>query len=282
MALSSRAQDEMSMLIKKIFVGCLTAIVFFVVIIIVFGSWYTIPPGHRGVIVRLGAVQKGVQGEGLHFKLPWVDDIEKLNVQVQKDEVEANAASHDLQIVTTKIASNFNLVPEVVDQIYQEIGFDYANKVIAPAVQEIVKAVTAKYTAEELITKRADVKMQIKQLLADRLLNYHIRLVDVSIADFNFSKAFNEAIEAKQVAEQQVATARNNLDRIKVEAMQKVTQAEAEAKALDLQRQVISQQLIELRTVENQKMAIERWDGHLPQYSAGNLPFIMQQMPAGK
>jgi len=260
----------------KMFVFVVAMAVFgiFIVLPILFGSWYTISAGHRGVIVRLGAVQSGVQQEGFHLKLPWIESVYEINVQVQADAVDANAASHDLQIVTTKIVTNFNLVPEAVDQVYQKIGVDYMPKIISPAVQEIVKAVTAKYTAEELITKRADVKMQIKQLLTERLITYHIQVVDISIADFNFSKAFNDAIEAKQVAEQQVSTARNRLESVKVEAEQKIAQAQAEAKSLELQKAQITPDLIKLREVENQTKAIEKWNGVLPTYTTGVIPFV--------
>ncbi|MBI3353224.1 MAG: prohibitin family protein [Nitrospirae bacterium] len=249
-------------------------IIIFIGIISVIGSWTTINPGYRGVVVRLGAVQKGVLSEGFHFKLPFIDEIEKMNVQIQKDSVDADAASRDLQFVTTKIATNYNLVTEAVDEVYQKIGLAYAEKLIDPAVQEIVKAVTAKYTAEELITKRAEVKSSIKQGLYDRLIVFNIKVVDVSIADFSFSKNFNEAIEAKQVAEQQVATAKNQLERIKVEAEQRITQAKAEAESLRLQKQEISKDLIELRKIENERKAIEKWNGVLPTYTGGAMPFI--------
>jgi regulator of protease activity HflC (stomatin/prohibitin superfamily) len=252
----------------------ISGIMIFIGIILVFGSWTTIHPGYRGVVVRLGAVQKGVLSEGFHFKLPFVDEIVKLNVQIQKDSVDADAASRDLQFVTTKIATNYNLVTEAVDEVYQKIGLAYAAKMIDPAVQEIVKAVTAKYTAEELISKRAEVKSSIKQGLYDRLIVFNIKVVDVSIADFSFSKNFNEAIEAKQVAEQQVATAKNQLERIKVEAEQRITQAKAEAESLRLQKQEISKDLIELRKIENERKAIEKWNGVLPTYTGGAMPFI--------
>ena len=259
---------------KNVLTGIIVFLFLILIVIPLFSSWTTISPGYRGVVVRLGAVQKGILSEGFHFKLPLVDDIEKLNVQIQKDTVDVDAASKDLQIVTTKIATNFNLVPEAVDEVYQKIGFAYSDKMISPAVQEIVKAVTAKYTAEELITKRAEVKSSIKQGLFERLIPYNIKVIDVSIADFSFSKNFNEAIEAKQVAEQQVATSKNQLERIKVEAEQRIAQATAEAESLRLQKQQITPDLIKLRQIENERKAIEKWNGVLPTYTGGAMPFI--------
>lgn len=241
---------------------------------VAFGSWVTVNAGHRGVVVRMGAVQKGVLGEGLHFKLPWIDKVREMNVQVQKNAAHANAASKDMQIVSTNIATNYMLVPETVDEVYQKIGLAFEDKIIEPAVQETVKAVTARYNAEELITKRHEVKDAIKADLTQRLATYNIRVVDISITNFDFGQEYNKAIEAKQVAEQQVAKAKNELERIKVEAQQKVTQAKAEADALKLQRQEITKELLELRKIENERIAIEKWNGNLPQVTSGAVPFV--------
>ena len=236
--------------------------------------WTIVGPGQRGVLIRLGAVQKGVFPEGLNFKMPFIDSVAKVNVQVQKDESRADAASKDLQIVSTVIATNYHLFPEAVDEIYQKIGMAFENKVIHPAVQEVLKAVTAKYTAEELIAKRHEVKSAIRTELTERLAVFNIKVVEVSIADFNFSKGFNDAIEAKQVAEQHVARAKNDLERIKVENEQKISQAKAEAEGLKIQRQEITESLLKLREIENQRKAVEKWDGKLPSVTGGTVPFI--------
>ena len=236
--------------------------------------WTIVGPGQRGVLIRLGAVQKGVFPEGLNFKMPFIDSVVKINVQVQKNVAKADAASKDLQIVSTTIATNYHLMPEAVDEVYQKIGAAFEDKVIQPAVQEVIKAVTAKYTAEELIAKRHEVKSAIRTELADRLAVFNIKVVELSIADFNFSEAFNTAIESKQIAEQHVARAKNDLERIRVENEQKISQAKAEAEGLKIQRQEITEQLLKLREIENQKKAIERWDGKLPSVTGGAMPFI--------
>src|SRR3989338_5344841 len=174
------------------------------------GPWAIVGPGQRGVLIRLGAVQSGVLSEVLNFKMPFIDNVVKMNVQVQKNEAKADAASKDLQIISTVIATNYHLVPEAVDEVYQKIGAAFEDKVIQPAVQEVIKAVTAKYTAEELIAKRHEVKSAIRTELADRLAVFNIKVVELSIADFNFSEAFNTAIESKQIAEQHVSRAKRN------------------------------------------------------------------------
>ncbi|HCY18850.1 MAG TPA: HflC protein [Deltaproteobacteria bacterium] len=236
--------------------------------------WSIVGPGQRGVLIRLGAVQKGVFQEGLNFKMPFIDRVVRVNVQVQKNEAKAEAASKDLQIISTVMATNYHLIPEAVDEVYQKIGLAFEDKVIQPAVQEVIKAVTAKYTAEELIAKRGEVKSAIRTELTDRLVTFNIKVVEVSVADFNFSRTFNDAIEAKQVAEQQVAKSRNELERIKVENEQKISQAKAEAEGLKIQRQEITESLLKLREIENQRKAIEKWDGKLPSVTGGAMPFI--------
>ena len=268
-------KNEVEMIIEKIKgLGKLIILPIAVLILFVAQPWVIVGPGQRGILMRLGAVQKGVLSEGFHFKMPFIDNVVKMNVQVQKNEAKADAASKDLQIISTVIATNYHLMPETVDEVYQKIGLAFEDKLIQPAVQEVIKAVCAKYTAEELIARRGEVKSAIRTELAERLAAFNIKVVEVSVADFNFSKTFNDAIEAKQVAEQRVAQAKNELERIKVENEQKITQARAEAEGLKIQRQEITESLLKLREIENQRKAIEKWDGKLPSVTGGTVPFI--------
>ena len=268
-------QNEMEMIIEKIKgFGKLIILPVAVLILLVAQPWVIVGPGQRGILMRLGAVQKGVLSEGFHLKMPFIDTVVKMNVQVQKNEAKADAASKDLQIISTVIATNYHLTPETVDEVYQKIGLAFEDKLIQPAVQEVIKAVCAKYTAEELIAKRGEVKSAIRTELADRLAVFNIKVIEVSVADFNFSTTFNDAIEAKQVAEQKVAQAKNELDRIKIENEQKISQAKAEAEGLKIQRQEITESLLKLREIENQRKAIEKWDGKLPGVTGGAMPFI--------
>ncbi len=272
---NQHSQNEVEMIIEKI-KGSSKLIIIAIAVVLLFIAqpWVIVGPGQRGVLIRLGAVQKGVLAEGFHFKLPFVDSAVKINVQVQKNEAKAEAASRDLQIVSTVIATNYHLIPEAVDEVYQKIGMAFEEKVIQPAVQEVIKAVTAKYTAEELIAKRGEVSSAIRTALAERLVVFNIKVIEVSVAEFNFARTFNEAIEAKQVAEQQVAKARNELERIKVENQQKISQARAEAEGLKIQRQEITESLLRLREIENTRKAVEKWDGKLPNVTGGTIPFI--------
>lgn len=239
----------------------------------VFRFWTIVPAGHRGVLLQFGAV-KDVLNEGFHLRAPIVQWVDLVDVRIQKGETEAAAASRDLQTVTSKIAVNYHVDPAFVGSLYQTVGKNYGPTIIAPAVQETVKAITAKYTAEELIAKRQDVSAEIKALLASRLLPYGIVVDGYNIVNFDFSQEFNKAIEAKQTAEQLALKAKRDLERVKIEAEQKVTQAQAEAEALRIQREQVTPELLRLREIEVQRMAVEKWDGKMPQVAGGALPFI--------
>jgi regulator of protease activity HflC (stomatin/prohibitin superfamily) len=181
------------------------------------------------------------------------------------------------------VAVNYHLRPERVAQAFREVGDlrDVEMRLILPAVHEAVKASTARYTAEELITKRPEVRDAIRATLNERLGKHYVAVDEFSIVSFNFSKSFNDAIEAKTTAEQLKLKAERDLQRIRVEADQRVASAEAEAKALALQKQEVTAELLRLREVENQRRAIERWDGRLPSYVAGgSVPFLQVPVQA--
>ncbi len=238
-------------------------------VILLFGSLGTVGAGERGILLQFSAVKDKVFDEGLYFKIPFIQQVVKMDVKIQKDEVPASASSKDLQVVTSRVAINYHLAPEKVNNIWQEIGRDYNSRIISPSIQEAVKAVTAKFTAEELIIKREDVKDQIKMNLAERLVKNNIIVDEINIIAFDFSKAFNDAIEAKVTAEQLKLKAERDLERIRIEADQKVVEAEGKAKAIRTEAQALSSnpKVVELRW-------IEKWDGKVPQYWGNASPFI--------
>ncbi|MDO8660676.1 MAG: prohibitin family protein [Candidatus Woesearchaeota archaeon] len=218
--------------------------------------------GERAVVLRLGKVDR-VLPEGIHWVTPWIEDIETMDIRTQKEEVTANSASKDLQTVTTKVALNYNLQAESVGKLWSEIGKDYKNRVIDPSIQEAVKAATAKYTAEELITKRELVRDAMKNALVERLSKDNITVSEVSIVDFDFSAGFNQSIEAKVKAEQDALTAKNKLEQIKFEAEQKIATAEAEARSIRLQSDAANnEKYVSLKQLEVQLEAAKKWDGH--------------------
>jgi regulator of protease activity HflC (stomatin/prohibitin superfamily) len=240
-----------------------------IVLLLALNSFGTVGAGERGVLLQFGAVKDTVFDEGLYIKLPFIHRVVKIDVRIQKDEVEASASSKDLQIVTSKIALNYHLDHDSVNEIWQEVGKNYNTRIISPSIQEAVKATTAQFTAEELITKREEVKTQIKENLAKRLLENNIIVDEFNIIDFFFSSAFNEAIEAKVTAEQLKLKAARDLERIVIEKEQQITQAEAKAQAIQIEAQALraNAQVVELRW-------IEKWDGKTPAYWGDATPFI--------
>ena len=198
---------------------------------LIFSSFTTIPAGHSGVVIRFSAVTGRILDEGLQTKLPFIDSVVKMSVQTQKYEADAVSASKDLQDVNTTIALNWHLDPGMADEVYRTLGLDFIERLAAPAIQETVKQVTARYIAEDLILKRENVKAEITQNLSNRLMERGIVTETVSITNFKFSETFTAAIEAKVAAEQAVLEAINKLERVKVEAQQREAEAKGEADA---------------------------------------------------
>lgn len=207
-----------------------------VIIIIVGGVFYTqsfirVPAGYRGVLLTWGKPEERILGEGLNFIIPFVQSVELMNVQVQKAESTESAATDDLQEVSATVAVNFRLDPLKVNIIYTELRQDYVSRVIKPNIEESLKAATAIFKAEALITNRATVKAAFDDILEERLEVFGIDVIAVSLTDFQFSPAFSAAIEAKVTAEQSALEAKNKLEQIRYEAQQQVIQAEAEKNA---------------------------------------------------
>jgi len=257
----------------KIVVG---SIVGFVVLVLLFSSFGTVTAGNIGVKTRFSAVVSTME-PGLYFKLPFLEGVKEVNVQTQKEQITAQSASSDLQTVTAVIALNYNVDATKVGQLYSDIGLNYRERVIDPAIQEAVKAATAKFTAEQLITKRQEVRDEIKNHLRERLAPDFITVSDFSIVNFDFSPSFNKAIEEKVTAEQNALAAKNKLEQVKFEAEQRVATANAEAEAIRVQSNAANnEKYVNLKALEVQKAAIDKWDGKLPQqFVPGSaIPFL--------
>ncbi len=236
-------------------------IALFLILIIGFNPFVKIGAGERGVVMNFGAVQDKILGEGLHFRIPIMQVIEKIDVRIQKSETTAAASSKDLQDVRSTIALNYHIMPDRANWVYQNLGREFKMRVIDPAVQESVKAVTAKYTAVELIGKRQQVSEETEKLLTEKLAEFALNVDGFSIIDLEFSRKFINAIESKQEAEQLALKAVRDLERIKIEAEQKITEAHAEAESLRLQKEQITPLMVKLRQIE---MLDKKWDGAMP------------------
>ena len=265
-------------------------VVALVALVILWSCWVIVESGNVGVVRTLGSVQPDPLEEGFHFKKPFVDDVVEIDVRLRKAESDASAASGDLQVVNTQVAVQYSLVGDMMPRTYQRIGpraTVVETNVIYPAILESVKAITAKYTAEELVTKRADVKLQIQEAigtninttLAQKEVTGAVRLANVAITDFEFSDEFNNAIEEKVRAEQEALKAENEkvrrVTQAEAAAAERTLAADAEAYQIEVESKARADairreaealkdnpSLIELRIAE-------KWDGQLPQFTGG-------------
>lgn len=247
-------------IIRKSIIG---GIIFIILLIILFGSFRTINSGEVGIRVRFGKVVTTQMNEGVNFKIPLIEKIVKMNIQVQKVEVTTESSSKDLQLVNMQLAVNYRVDGTKATGLYKNVGTKYEEIVLQPAIQESIKAVTSRYTAEELITKRNEVSTECMKELDAKVNKYGLVIDNFNITNFNFSAEFNKAIEEKQIAEQKVLTARQELEKSKVEADRKVVEAEAEKKANEMKQQSLTDNVIK-------EKFIEKWNGQLPTVTGGN------------
>lgn len=260
----------------KIIGGGILAIVV-VGIIIALMPFTVVDAGERTVVTRMGVVQR-VLDPGMHWVTPLLESTNTYEVRSQKETIESAASSKDLQDVHASIALTFNVNPQYVGEMYRDVGTEYSERIIAPSIQESIKAATARYTAEELITKRAivtdEIVKNVKEATKVRTsgLDY-ITITAIAITDFKFSASFNGSIEAKVKAEQDALTEKNKLEKVKYEAQQTIETAKASAEAIRISAQAINSQggadYVQLQ-------AITKWDGHLPtqMIPGGTVPFL--------
>lgn len=270
-----------------------TIIGFIVVIVVAASSIKIVEAGNRGVLLEFGAVNTNVSlVEGLHFVTPFKDNVIQIEVRTLKSVENAASASKDLQDVSAQVALNYHINPETAQILYQQLGYDYSSRVISPAIQESVKQVTARFNAEELITRRETVKNEIEEQIKLRLAVYNIIVETMSITEFKFSDQFTRAVEAKVEAEQRALQAQNELRRIEIEAQQaeakaigeqkaniahaeglrqaNILEAEGEAEAIRIIDQLLRESPSYLEWLKTQ-----RWDGRLPLVvGEGGTPFI--------
>ena len=247
-----------------------------IALVVLGGTMGTVGAGERGVLLRFGAVTGEIKDEGLYFKVPFMHQVVLMSTQIQKYTASATSSSMDLQEVSTEVTLNYQLDDDQVGEIYRTMRRQYENRIIQPYIQEAVKSVTANYDAEELITQRPEVKDELQNLMTERLAPLGMNVVELSITDFQFSAGFQQSIEAKVTAVQQALEAENALARVEFEAKQNIARARAEAEGLRLQKQQITAQLLELRKIEVQQAAVQKWNGVMPQVvtSGGPVPML--------
>jgi len=264
--------------------GVMIGIVVLIIIgVVVASAVQIVDAGHRGVLLHWNAVDINAAPlvEGLHFVTPFADSVVQMEIRTLKFVKTTSAASKDLQTVSTEITVNYHPSPNSVNILYQSVGLDYENRIITPTVEEVVKQVTAKYNAEELITKRPLVKSDFEADISSRLNEFNIITDTVSITDFQFSALFAQAIESKVEAEQKAFKAENDLKRIEVEARQHAAQAEgiAQANIAEASGEAEAIRIINNALSNNphylEWLKTQQWDGKLPLVvGEGGTPFI--------
>lgn len=238
-------------------------------LITLFTSMRFVGTGEIGVVTSYGKVTGRELTEGFAWVGGWgTNNVTKYDIKTQKEEVSGiAAATRDLQDVTGTVVLNYQLEAGKVSEIHKTVGVTYKDKLITPALNEVFKAATAKYNASELITKRAEVKSDITTTLTERLKKDGISVTAVNITNFSFSAEFNKAIEAVQVANQEVAKAKQQLEKARIDAEKTIQQAKAAAEAQRLQQQTLTSELL-------YKQWVEKWDGKLPEYVGGNAAIL--------
>ncbi len=254
-------------------------VILLIIFIFIWGTFVIVPAGHRGVVLWWGSVEKRVMGEGLNFKAPMAERVIKIDVRVRPHPFkEIDAASKEYQMVKLTGMMNFHIDPAYVNDLYQKVGLDFADKVIDPAFNDFVKEVIPFYQITEVLPKREEIRKRAMTKLGENLARYHIIVDDIYFANIRFSPGYENAVEAKQIAQQQVETQRQILAQREIEAQQKVATAKGEAesilvvaqgqaKANDALSRSISPILVQYKS-------IEKWNGILPQVSGGGIPLI--------
>jgi len=262
-------------------------IILLIIFIFLWSSFALVPAGHRGVVLWWGSVEKRIMGEGLNFKVPIAERVIKVDVRVQPHPFkEIDAASKEYQMVKLTGMMNFHIDPSYVNDLYQKVGLDFANKVIDPAFNDFVKEVVPIYPITEILPKREDIRKRAMAKLGDNLARYHIIVDDIYFANIRFSPEYEKAVEAKQVAQQQVETQRQVLAQREIEAQQKVATSKGEAESILVvaQGQAKANEALSrsISPILVQYKSIEKWNGILPQVSGGAVPFIDLSKLAGE
>ena len=254
-------------------------LVLFIIFVFAWSCFVIVPAGHRGVVLWWESVEKRIMGEGLNFKVPMAEGVIKVDVRVQPHPFkEIDAASKEYQMVKLTGMMNFHIDPSYVNDLYQKVGLDFANKVIDPAFNDFVKEVVPIYQITEILPKREEIRKRTMTKLGDNLARYHIIVDDIYFANIRFSPEYERAVEAKQVAQQQVETQRQVLAQREIEAQQKVATAKGEAESILVvaQGQAKANEALSrsISPILVQYKGIEKWNGILPQVSGGGIPLI--------
>ena len=252
--------------------GKISAIVIAVlfVVITIFNCLTSVPTGFVGIKTRFGQVQDDVIQEGLNTKVPYIEQIIKIDCRTKKIETTSESSTKDMQTVASTVAVNYNVNKETANQLYKNVGTDYEDIIINPAILESIKSAMAQYTAEELITKRAEVSNKIQETLINKIKERGFNVTEFNLTNVDFSEEYDKAIEAKAVKQQEVVTAQAELEKQKIQNEKEIAIAEKDAKVMELQNEQITDKTLQLKSLEIQQKLIEKWNGTFPTTMLGD------------
>lgn len=250
---------------KWMIAGAISALVLMLLV----SSFATVPTGFVGIKTQFGKVQDEVLQEGMNVKIPLVEKVVLMDCKTKKVEVTSGSSSKDMQTVSVTVALNYNVNKSTANKLYKEVGVDYENIIISPAILESIKSVMAQYTAEELITKRAEVSAMVREALSNKILSRGFDVTEFNITNIDFSQAFDTAIEQKAVKQQEVEAAKAELERQKIQNDKEISIAEKDARVMELQNSQVTDRTIKLKELEIMEKMIEKWNGEYPKTMLG-------------
>lgn len=251
------------------FVVGIIVILLIIFVVIGLNCMTTVPTGFVGVKTRFGKVQEDVIQEGLNMKAPFIEKIVKIDCKTKKVETTSAGSTKDMQNVSASIAVNYNVNKETANNLYREVGKEYEDVIISPAVQESIKSTLAQYTAEELITKRSEVSNKIQEALIEKIEDRGFIVTEFNLVNIDFSEEYDKAIETKAVKQQEVETVKAELEKQKIQNEKEIAEAEKDAKVMELQNLQITENTLRLKELEVKQSLINKWNGALPQTSLG-------------
>lgn len=251
--------------------GIKWAVLVIVALFLVFGSWFIVSPGEVAIKTRLGSLIASY-GEGIHLKLPFIESINKFSIQIERADMKTETFTMDTQQMKVDLVVNHRINQDTIMSIYRNLGPNYVNTILDPMVQETLKAITAKYTAESIIANRMEMVKQLNEQAKSKALAKEIIVTDISVVDIDFEPAFMKAVEDKQVAIQKSKEAEKLVEKAKQEAEQVIATARGNAESLRLQKEQITPMMLENKRLDIQREALSKWKGEVPMYMGGNTP----------
>ena len=266
---------QVAAMVRKGIKWAITVVLGIIALFLVFGSWFIVSPGDVAIKTRMGKLIDSYDS-GPHFKLPLIDSIDKFTIRIQRSDIKTQAFTADQQTMSVVMAVNHRVEKGTILSVYQNLGDDYMNTIVDPKIQEIFKAIAAKYTADTIVANRASMVAELNSVAKATLLEKQIIVTDIDVVDLDFTPEYLKAVEQKQIAEQDSKKAQRLVEKATMEAQQVIATAKGNAEALRLQKEQITPMMLEKMRLDITLEAVKHWKGDVPYYMGANtpIPFI--------